>query len=138
MITDLVIFGIIFLVAIWLIFSPSSSEKLDNSSDYIDDATDEEYIEEPQKAKNNTQVIYKEKVTHTNYNKQQSNIAYKQLHKNIIPYLNFRGIYKFYHFTDIENLESIIRYGGLYSWYGLERQNIISSTFAPNPPYKTK
>lgn len=57
----------------------------------------------------------------------EDNISYKLLHKNIIPYLNFRGIYKFYHFTDVKNLKSIIKYGGLYSWYGLETRNIASS-----------
>lgn len=34
------------------------------------------------------------------------------------------GIKKLYHFTDRDNLESIIRSGGLYSWYGCEQRGI--------------
>ena len=58
------------------------------------------------------------------YNEEK--VFYKSLHKNIIPYLNFKGVYKFYHFTDVKNLKSIIQYGGLYSWYGLETRQINS------------
>ena len=59
------------------------------------------------------------------YNEEK--VFYKSLYKNIIPYLNFKGIYKFYHFTDVKNLKSIIQHGGLYSWYGLEARQINSS-----------
>jgi hypothetical protein len=69
---------------------------------------------------NNNKIIQK-KI----YNKEK--VSYKLLHKNIIPYLNFKGIYKFYHFTDVKNLKSIIQHGGLYSWYGLEARQINSS-----------
>ena len=48
------------------------------------------------------------------YNEEK--VSYKSLHKNIIPYLNFKGVYKFYHFTDVKNLKSIIKHGGLYSY----------------------
>ncbi len=34
------------------------------------------------------------------------------------------GIKKLYHFTDRDNLESIISSGGLYSWYGCEQRGI--------------
>lgn len=43
--------------------------------------------------------------------------AYKQI-------LDSRGIGKLYHFTDRENLESIIRNGGLYSWADCESKHI--------------
>ena len=34
------------------------------------------------------------------------------------------GIKKLYHFTDRDNLESIIRHGGLYSWHGCAQRGI--------------
>ena len=34
------------------------------------------------------------------------------------------GIKKLYHFTDRDNLESIIRHGGLYSWHGCAQRDI--------------
>jgi len=49
---------------------------------------------------------------------------YKDLYKNIPIYLHSKGIYKFYHFTDIRNLNSIVENGGLYSWYGIQKRNI--------------
>jgi len=69
---------------------------------------------------NNNKIVQKQI-----YNEEK--ISYKSLHKNIIPYLNFKGVYKFYHFTDVKNLQSIIQHGGLYSWYGLEARQINSS-----------
>ncbi len=42
-----------------------------------------------------------------------------------------KGIDRFYHFTDIRNLDSIIKYGGLYSWYSVEKHN-ISTYFSSN------
>ena len=38
--------------------------------------------------------------------------------------LTSRGIHSLYHFTDRENLESIIRSGGLYSWTSCEKKSI--------------
>lgn len=38
--------------------------------------------------------------------------------------LTSRGIHSLYHFTDRENLESIIRSGGLYSWASCEKKGI--------------
>ncbi len=57
----------------------------------------------------------------------ESNIAYKQLYKSIPLYLQSKDIQRFYHFTDIKNLESIIENGGLYSWYGVQNKGIRSS-----------
>lgn len=54
------------------------------------------------------------------------NISYKQLYKNIPIYLKSKGIDRFYHFTDVRNLESIIESGGLYSWYSIKKKNINS------------
>ncbi len=51
----------------------------------------------------------------------------KPLWKSIIPFLNSRDIYKFYHFTDKKNLQSIIDIGGLYSWKGLQERSINTS-----------
>ena len=52
------------------------------------------------------------------------NILYKQSYKNIPPYLESKGIHRFYHFTDIKNIDSIIENGGLYSWKGLADKKI--------------
>lgn len=41
--------------------------------------------------------------------------------------LEQHGIRKLYHFTDRDNLESIINNGGLYSWAGCERKGITIS-----------
>lgn len=38
--------------------------------------------------------------------------------------LDLHGIKKLYHFTDRDNLESIIKQGGLYSWADCEAKNI--------------
>ena len=38
--------------------------------------------------------------------------------------LNRQGIHTLYHFTDRDNLESIIKNGGLYSWADCENKNI--------------
>lgn len=35
-----------------------------------------------------------------------------------------KGIYCFYHFTEISNLDSIRQHGGLYSWYSCEQNGI--------------
>ncbi len=53
-------------------------------------------------------------------------ISYKKLYKNIPIYLEAKGIQQFYHFTDIGNLKSIIKNGGLYSWYGIQKKGISS------------
>lgn len=42
----------------------------------------------------------------------------------VVEYLREQGINKLYHFTDRENVESIIRTGGLYSWDYLERSDL--------------
>lgn len=42
-----------------------------------------------------------------------------------IDYLQRKGIKYFYHFTDEQNLASIRRHGGLYSWYYCENNDIL-------------
>ena len=42
----------------------------------------------------------------------------------IINYLRIKGVRYFYHFTDENNLQSIKKYRGLYSWYYLKQNNI--------------
>lgn len=49
--------------------------------------------------------------------KKTNSIEYKTV-------LDKHGIKKLYHFTDRDNLESIISNGGLYSWYDCERKGI--------------
>ena len=49
--------------------------------------------------------------------------------KRILQYLNIKGIRRFYHFTDKQNLTRIKQYGGLYSWYYCEQNGIN----IPNP-----
>lgn len=44
--------------------------------------------------------------------------------QNIQQVLDEGGITKLYHFTDRDNLESIIKHGGLYSWADCEEKNI--------------
>ena len=43
---------------------------------------------------------------------------------DILQYLRDNGIYYFYHFTDIRNVEMIKKYGGLYSWDYSEKHKI--------------
>ena len=47
----------------------------------------------------------------------------------ILQYLKIKGIRRFYHFTDKQNLTRIKQYGGLYSWYYCEQNGID----IPNP-----
>lgn len=47
----------------------------------------------------------------------------------ILQYLRMKGITRFYHFTDRQNLMKIKQYGGLYSWYYCEQNGID----IPNP-----
>lgn len=44
--------------------------------------------------------------------------------EEIINYLKIKGVRYFYHFTDENNLQSIKKYGGLYSWHYLKRNDI--------------
>ena len=74
-----------------------------------------------------TTVITIPKVQHTEQIIIEPGISYKQLYKSIPIYLESKGIQRFYHFTDIKNLESIINNGGLYSWYGIQKKGIYSS-----------
>lgn len=49
--------------------------------------------------------------------------------ERILQYLRMKGITRFYHFTDKQNLFGIKKYGGLYSWYYCEQNGID----IPNP-----
>ena len=49
--------------------------------------------------------------------------------KEILRYLNNKGVKHFYHFTDRRNLISIKKHGGLLSWGYCKQKNII----IPNP-----
>lgn len=51
-------------------------------------------------------------------------IAKKIEYKNIIPYLDFRNIECFYHFTERRNLKSILQSGGLMSFQELRNRQI--------------
>jgi hypothetical protein len=44
--------------------------------------------------------------------------------EEIINYLKIKGVRYFYHFTDENNLQSIKKYGGLYSWHYLKCNDI--------------
>ena len=44
---------------------------------------------------------------------------------DFLQILEDNGITKLYHFTDRDNLESIIKNGGLYSWKDCEEKGII-------------
>lgn len=48
---------------------------------------------------------------------------------SILHYLRMKGVTRFYHFTDKENIYQIKKLGGLYSWYYCEQNNIG----IPNP-----
>lgn len=48
----------------------------------------------------------------------------KENSKMYLEYLRMKGITRFYHFTDKENLNLIRRLGGLYSWYYCEENDI--------------
>lgn len=49
--------------------------------------------------------------------------------ERILQYLRMKGITRFYHFTDKQNLIRIKEFGGLYSWYYCEQNGID----IPNP-----
>lgn len=49
----------------------------------------------------------------------------KQNYQSYQSVLDENGISKLYHFTDFENLESIIKNGGLYSWADCEEKGIM-------------
>lgn len=49
--------------------------------------------------------------------------------EQILDYLRIKGVDCFYHFTDENNLQSIRKYGGLYSWHYLMKNGIT----IPNP-----
>ena len=49
--------------------------------------------------------------------------------ERILQYLRMKGITRFYHFTDKQNLIRIKQFGGLYSWYYCEQNGID----IPNP-----
>jgi hypothetical protein len=51
-------------------------------------------------------------------------IVKKIEYKNIIPYLDFRNVECFYHFTERRNLRSILQSGGLMSFQELKNQQI--------------
>lgn len=51
-------------------------------------------------------------------------MAYKNNYQQYKEVIDREGITHLYHFTDRENLESIIRNGGLYSWADCEEKNI--------------
>lgn len=59
--------------------------------------------------------------------KQGSPITVDQNKVNAQIFFNSKGIDSLYHFTDVSNLESIIKNGGLYSWKGLENIRINAS-----------
>lgn len=50
-----------------------------------------------------------------------------------LDYLKRKGITCFYHFTDEQNLASIRRLGGLYSWYYCKNNDIIIPNAGGNP-----
>ena len=49
---------------------------------------------------------------------------YKTDKNDIVKLLNNNSISCFYHFTAAENLDSIRKYGGLYSWWSLQQKKI--------------
>ncbi|MBO7478252.1 MAG: DUF4433 domain-containing protein [Salinivirgaceae bacterium] len=70
-------------------------------------------------------LINREKSKKAEEEKRQAELAkYKTDKIDIIKLLNDNSINCFYHFTSAENLDSIRKYGGLYSWWSLEQRNI--------------
>jgi hypothetical protein len=51
-------------------------------------------------------------------------LEFKESAEEIKNYLNANGIDCLYHFTDRKNIESIIKHGGLYSWYYCDQNSI--------------
>lgn len=51
-------------------------------------------------------------------------VAFKSNYQEFKDILERHGITKLYHFTDRDNLGSIIRNGGLYSWADCESKSI--------------
>lgn len=49
----------------------------------------------------------------------------KSDYQSVISYLNENDVKYFYHFTDKRNLESIKKHGGLFSWYYLNKHNVV-------------
>lgn len=51
-------------------------------------------------------------------------LKYKESKEEILQYLKSNGIRCFYHFTDINNVASIKKYGGLFSWEYCKKNGI--------------
>lgn len=58
------------------------------------------------------------------YSGQNNNIPLKEDSDSISTYLRDNNISCFYHFTALENIESIRQHGGLYSWHYCENNGI--------------
>jgi len=89
------------------------------------------YGSRKQRRKRQDVVNYNIDIVHEEFKQKEILIThdtlYKPLYKNILPYLASKNILKLYHFTDVQNLETIIENGGLYSWKGLENKGINAS-----------
>ena len=92
---------------------------------------EEERLEKERKAKEYEEKLAKEEEKrHVEIDRLTSIVTRKKTDgSRILEYLGMKGVRRFYHFTDKENLHLIKRLGGLYSWHYCE-QNDIS---IPNP-----
>jgi hypothetical protein len=78
-------------------------------------------LEEQERSK---QVFSWHQLKRTEQETVQQSCEYKPDWQEFKDVLQTNGIKKFYHFTDSENINSIIKNGGLYSWYYCLKNNI--------------
>ena len=95
-----------------------------NVPDKRDVVDDEHHTIQTEAREQQNQVIKSTKNTFNTFVNKSQNI--KNYDRNISFFLKSKDIDRFYHFTDVRNLESIIANGGLHSWSSIQKKNINS------------
>lgn len=87
---------------------------------------DEERLRREEEARQYNEKLLKQEQAQTLEVERQRQIVTRKKDnaEEIINYLRIKGVRYFYHFTDENNLQSIKKYGGLYSWHYLKHNDI--------------
>ena len=87
---------------------------------------EEERLERERKAREYEEKLAREEVTRRLEIERLTKLVERKKDNGaeILHYLEMKGIQRFYHFTDKENLYQIKKLGGLYSWYYCEQNDI--------------
>ena len=88
---------------------------------------DEERLRREEEARQYNERLLKQEQAQTLEVERQRQIVTRRKENadEFLNYLRMKGVKYFYHFTDENNLQSIKKYRGLYSWYYLEQNDII-------------